>query len=81
MTLSRLIRDKLLNAFSLGWACRLGRHEILPDEIPESFKIIDVSTTDVKFILVINAALVFKNATTIAAQKRELYLCASPVDR
>jgi hypothetical protein len=48
------IREKLINAFSLGWASCLGRHPQAEAELPENFKTLDLSQTDVKFVLVIN---------------------------
>jgi hypothetical protein len=47
------IREKLINAFSLGWASCLRRHENAKAELPEAFKALDLSQTDVKFVLVI----------------------------
>ncbi|MDL2268731.1 hypothetical protein LJC71_02330 [Desulfosarcina sp. OttesenSCG-928-A07] len=47
------IREKLINAFSLGWASCLKRHQIAKTELPEAFKALDLSQTDVKFVLVI----------------------------
>lgn len=48
------IREKFVNAFSLGWSCCLGRHLIAEGELPEDFKDLDLSRSDVRFILVIN---------------------------
>jgi len=47
------IREKLINACSLGWASCLRRHENAEAELPEAFKALDLSQTDVKFVLVI----------------------------
>lgn len=47
------IREKLINAFSLGWASCLRRHENAEAELPEAFKALELSQTDVKFVLVI----------------------------
>jgi len=47
------IREKLINAFSLGWASCLRRHQHAEAELPEAFKTLDLSQTDVKFVLVI----------------------------
>lgn len=47
------IKEKLLNAFSLGWACCLRRHSQAATDLPEAFKDLDLSQLDVKFILVI----------------------------
>mgnify|MGYP001612030322 CR=1 FL=1 len=47
------IREKLINAFSLGWASCLRRHPHAEAELPEAFKMLDLSQTDVKFVLVI----------------------------
>ena len=47
------IREKLINAFSLGWASRLGRHILAKDELPEPFKNIDLTKTDIRFVLII----------------------------
>lgn len=48
------IRIKLVNAFSLGWACCLKRHQQAVAELPDPFKKLDLSQTDVRFVLVIN---------------------------
>ena len=48
------IREKLVNAFSLGWACRLGRHQRAERELPDVFKKLNLSRDDVKFVLVIH---------------------------
>lgn len=47
------IREKLINGFSLGWASCLGRHPLAEAELPAAFKTLDLSRTDVKFVLVI----------------------------
>lgn len=47
------IREKLVNAFSLGWASCLRRHPLAEAELPAAFKTLDLSQTDVKFFLVI----------------------------
>ena len=46
------IRDKLVNAFALGLACCLKRHAAT--ELPQFFRELDLSTSDFRFILVIN---------------------------
>jgi len=48
------IREKLVNAFSLGWACCLKRHQDIEAELPSPFKSLDLSQTGVRFVLVIN---------------------------
>lgn len=48
------IREKLVNAFSLGWASCLKRHQQADAELPDSFKTLDLSRADVRFVLVIN---------------------------
>ena len=48
------IREKMVNAFSLGWASCLQRHQHAETECPESFKALDLSQTNVRFVLVIN---------------------------
>ncbi|MDR0881156.1 MAG: hypothetical protein LBP55_01225 [Candidatus Adiutrix sp.] len=48
------IKEKLVNAFSLGWASRLKRHKLAATELPDSFKRLDLSKIGVKFVLVIN---------------------------
>ena len=48
------IREKLINAFSLGWASILKRHPKAEAELPEGFKTINLSQVDVKLILVVN---------------------------
>ena len=47
-------REKLINAFSLGWACCLRRHRQAEAELPEEFKTITLSRVNVKFVLVIS---------------------------
>lgn len=48
------IREKLVNAFSLGWACCLGRHQCAERELPDAFKKLNLSRVDLKFVLVIH---------------------------
>lgn len=48
------VREKLINAFSLGWASFLNRHCQAEAELPEGFKSLDLSQVDVKFVLVVN---------------------------
>ncbi|MDD2942057.1 MAG: hypothetical protein PHC51_03730 [bacterium] len=48
------IREKLVNAFSLGWAAILRRHPQAASELPDEFKKLDLSQADAKFVLVIN---------------------------
>ncbi len=48
------IREKMVNALSLGWACCLGRHQRAERELPNAFKKLNLSSVDVKFVLVIN---------------------------
>lgn len=48
------IREKLVNAFSLGWASCLKRHQRAEAELPDPFKALDLSQTAVRFVLVIN---------------------------
>ena len=47
------IREKFINAFSLGLAVRLDRHETACPELPEAFKTLDFSVADFYFILVV----------------------------
>lgn len=47
------IREKLINAFSLGWASCLKRHQQAEAELPEDFKTLNLSQVDIKFVLVI----------------------------
>lgn len=47
------VRDKLVNAFSLGWASCMKRHELAEKELPGLFRQLDVSKSDARFILVI----------------------------
>ncbi|MGR9105663.1 MAG: hypothetical protein ACU843_01925 [Gammaproteobacteria bacterium] len=47
------IHRKLTNAFSLGWACCLKRHQISDAELPEPLKMLNLSRADVRFVLVI----------------------------
>ena len=46
------LRDKLINAFSLGFACCLKRHSSA--ELPEPYRTLDLSTSDFRFVLVVN---------------------------
>jgi hypothetical protein len=48
------IHEKMLNAFSLTWASRLGRHALAQADLPEPFRTLDLSRIGVRFILVIN---------------------------
>lgn len=48
------IQEKLINAFSLGWAACMGRHPHAKAELPAAFKALDLAQTDVKFVLVIH---------------------------
>lgn len=48
------IQEKLVNAFSLVWASCLRRHQQAEAELPDSFKMLDLSQAEVKFVLVIN---------------------------
>jgi len=48
------IREKLVNAFSLGWASCLNKHKHSYAELPKPFKILDLSKVGVRFVLVIN---------------------------
>lgn len=47
------VREKLVNAFSLVWASCLKRDQQSYAELPEPFKILDLSQIEVRFILVI----------------------------
>lgn len=47
------VREKLVNAFSLGWACCLDRHREADRELPNLFKTLDLSRSQVRFVLVI----------------------------
>ena len=47
------IREKLVNAFSIGWASCLNRHSKAEVELPQGFKTLDLAQVDVKFVLVI----------------------------
>ena len=46
------LRDKLINAFSLGLACCLNRHASA--ELPEPYRALDLSSSDFRFVLVVN---------------------------
>jgi len=48
------IREKLVNAFSLGWAACMKRHQQAEAELPDPFKALDISQSGVRFVLVIN---------------------------
>ena len=47
-------REKLINAFALGWASCLKRHQSAEEELPERFRALCLSNLDVRFVLVIN---------------------------
>lgn len=47
------IREKLINAFSLGWATCLKRRPQAEAELPAGFKTLNLSQVDMKFVLVI----------------------------
>ena len=48
------IREKLINAFSLGVAACLKRHPKFQEELPEPFRSLNLSETEVRFVLVVN---------------------------
>ena len=48
------IRTKLTNGFLLGVAARLQRHSAALEELPESFKTLNLQTLGFRFVLVIN---------------------------
>jgi hypothetical protein len=48
------ICEKMINAFSLTLAARLGRHGSAFDELPEPIRTIDLSYVRFRFVLVIN---------------------------
>ena len=48
------IKEKMVNAFSLGWAACQQRHPGAATELPTKFSTLDLSKAEVKFILVIN---------------------------
>ncbi|PNU19870.1 hypothetical protein C2E25_09980 [Geothermobacter hydrogeniphilus] len=48
------IREKLVNAFSLGVASCLKRHLQAEEELPEPFKTLDLSAAEFRFVLVVN---------------------------
>ncbi|OIP18573.1 MAG: hypothetical protein AUK51_04110 [Comamonadaceae bacterium CG2_30_59_20] len=47
------IRVKLVNAFMLGLAACIGRHPPANDELPQTFKDLDLTSTSFRFVLVI----------------------------
>ena len=47
------IRTKLVNAFLLGVAACIGRHPPANDELPQTFKDLDLKSTSFRFVLVI----------------------------
>lgn len=47
------IRGKLVNAFMLGVAACLGRHPTANDEMPQTFKELDLTSISFRFVLVI----------------------------
>ena len=47
------VREKMINAFSLGWASCLGRHDRAGKELPNPFRKLDLSKVQVRFVLVI----------------------------
>lgn len=48
------IRDKFINAFSIGLSCCLKRHKKSDKELPEPFKNLYLSQVEVQFFLIIN---------------------------
>jgi hypothetical protein len=48
------IKEKMINAFSLTWALRLGRHRDMRTGLPEPFKNLDLSRAGIRFVLVLN---------------------------
>ena len=48
------IRAKLTNGFLLGVAARLQRHSVAANELPHSFKALDLQLLGFRFVLVIN---------------------------
>jgi hypothetical protein len=48
------IREKLTNALSLGLAACLNRHPPAEDELPESFRKLDLSRIGFRLVLVVN---------------------------
>lgn len=48
------IRAKLTNGFLLGVAARLQRHPAAANELPDSFKTLDLQLLEFRFVLVIN---------------------------
>lgn len=48
------IRSKLTNGFLLAVAARLQRHPAAADELPDSFKTLDLQALGFRFVLVIN---------------------------
>lgn len=48
------IRDKLVNALTLGVAAVLGRHPKAEAELPERFKTLDLRTAGFRLLLIIN---------------------------
>jgi len=46
-------REKLVNAFSLGWASCLKRHHEAKAELPGPFNALELSQAEVRFVLVI----------------------------
>lgn len=48
------IREKLINAFSLGWSACLNRHPVARAELPGPFRELDLAQVGVRFVLVIN---------------------------
>ncbi|MFH1139675.1 MAG: hypothetical protein V1816_26665 [Pseudomonadota bacterium] len=48
------IREKLVNAFSLGWASCSKRRQQAEAELPDPFQALDLSRAGVRFVLVIN---------------------------
>ncbi|MBS0601910.1 hypothetical protein [Plasticicumulans sp.] len=48
------IRTKFTNSLLLGMAARLQRHPAAADELPDTFKALDLQATGFRFVLVIN---------------------------
>lgn len=47
------IRAKLVNAFMLGVAACMGRHPVTNDELPQTFKALNLAASSFRFVLVI----------------------------
>lgn len=66
------IRTKLVNAFLLGVAACIGRHPAASDELPQTFKDLNLTLTSFRFVLVIKGAVPRDNLVILQDALRTL---------